>query len=107
MIFAHLIFVTKSTSLGSGGNLTLPNNNFSIFSDVNSLPPAYTFVPYKVFLPSIAGIIVVLDDSVSAGSVFRILLPFSITTKWYQDVRASGALCISMEIWEKEKSPLF
>lgn len=98
MVFAHLIFVTESTLMGNGGNSTLPNNNFSVFCDVNSLPPAYIFVLYKVFLPIIAGIIVVLGGSVSAGSVFRILLPFSITTKWYQDVRTLGTSCISMGV---------
>lgn len=70
LIFAHLIFVTKPTPLGSGGKWTLPDKNFAVFSDLNSLPPAYSFIRYKVLLPSTAGIIVVLDDSVSAGSVF-------------------------------------
>lgn len=106
MIFAHLIFVTKSTPMGSGGNLTLPNNNFSVFSYVNSLPPAYIFVLYKVFLPIIADIIVVSGDSVSAGSVFQILLPFYYY-KMVSNVRALGASYISMGVWEKEKSPLF
>lgn len=43
----------------------------------------------------------------SLQAIFQILLFFSITTKWYQDVRTSETLCISMEIWEKKKSPQF
>lgn len=77
------------TPPGSGGNLNLPDNNIAIFSDLKRLPLAYTFVPHKVLLPGIAGVIVILDDLVSLDnhSIFYISLPLSTTAEWYLDMR--------------------
>lgn len=73
LIFAltHLSFATKPIPLGSNGNLTLPNNNFSIFYDLNSLPLAYIFVLYKALLPNIAGVVVVLMTQSLQAEAFR------------------------------------
>lgn len=77
LIFAltHLIFVTKPIPLGSSDILTLPNNNFSIFYDLNSLPFAYLFVLCKALLPNIAGGMVVLMTQSLQAEAFRFHSP--------------------------------